>query len=650
MIPRSFQNVLLVVTLLATAALNCRAAEVVFVGSSVTQSRVEKHAKIAATFYGLEERSLVLDEASESSTILKTVANRGTVAVILSADVLPFLDVQRIFVALKRKEGSIPLLITGIDDHTRPELLKRWSAGAVTGCNKLRMAEERHYQVRDVEGVSFELAGSELPFDRGEISYLALDSNYSGAILVAAGIEHPVFARIMIGAREVFFATENGPDNVPVGPSPYNELLVFANLAPELMFLHHAGGDRVWHSPAHYANLTIDDAWLREPYGYVDYNGLLKEMQRHDFHTTIAFVPWNFDRSQPGVVSLFQKNEDRFSICIHGNNHDHQEFGAYDRKPLNGQENDVKQGLARMARFKELTQLSYDPVMVFPHSVSPAQTFAVLKRYNLWATANSLNVPMGSEPPLDAEFSLRTVTMDFANFPSMRRYSAEAPGPEAQLAVDAFLGNPMLFYVHQGFFASGIEAFDSTADIVNRLEPGTKWRGLGEIARHLYLEKLRDDDNYDIRVFSSEIDLTNHRATDATFFVQKDEDFTLPLSVLVDGKSHPYQRDGNKLLLNMVIPSGESRSIAIVYANDLRLSEIDISKGSLRISVIRHLSDFRDQVVSKTTAGRIFIHDYADNEDRWNRFALISTSLFALVIASSWCLRRNRKRSQLQKR
>ncbi len=604
---------------------------------------------MAANFYGLDEKVLVIDDSSKSSEILKTVDNRSTVAVILSADVLPFLNVQRTFVALQRKQQSIPLLITGIDDHTSPDLLRSWSAGAVTGCNKLRIAKESHYQVLDVKGVSFELAGSELPLNKDEISYLTLDGRRSGAILVANGIEHTVFTRVMNETHEVFFATESGPDEIPFGPSPYNELLVFTNLAPELMFLHYAGGVRVWHSPAHYANLTIDDAWLREPYGYVDYNGLLKEMQRHNFHTTIAFVPWNFDRSQPEVVSLFQKNEDRFSICIHGNNHDHQEFGAYDKKPLSGQENDVKQGLARMARFKELTQLSYDPVMVFPHSVSPAQTFAVLKRYNLWATANSLNVPMGSEPPSDAEFSLRTVTLEFANFPSMRRYSAEAPGPESQLAVDAFLGNPMLFYVHQAFFASGIGTFDGTADTVNRLEPGTKWRSLGDIARHLYLEKLRDDDNYDIRAFSSEIVLMNPHGA-ATFFVQKDEDFTSPLTVLVDGKSYPYQRSGNKLLLSVEIGAGESRNIAVVYTNDLRLSDIDISKHSVRVRAIRYLSDFRDEVVSRTTAGRSLIRGYADNYDRWNRLALISTSFFALVFASSLCFRRNRKRSQLKKR
>ena len=49
-------------------------------------------------------------------------------------------------------------------------------------------------------------------------------------------------------------------------------------------------------------------------------------MQEHRFHTTIAFVPWNYDRSSPEVVSLFLENPEHFSIAIHGNNHDHEEF------------------------------------------------------------------------------------------------------------------------------------------------------------------------------------------------------------------------------------------------------------------------------------------------------------------------------------
>jgi hypothetical protein len=447
---------------------------------------------------------------------------------------------------------------------------------------------------------------------------------------------------VRVGTQDIFIATTGAPAQIPAGISPYQQPLVFASLAPQMIFLRHAGGERAWHTPGRYANLTIDDAWLREPYGYVNYAGLLREMERHNFHTTIAFVPWNFDRSQPALVSLFRTRRDRYSICIHGNNHDHQEFGAYDSKPLSGQANDVKQGLARMAKFKQLTQIPYDPVMVFPHSIAPGQTLAILKRYNFWATANSLNVPMGSGAPADVEFALRPATLVFSNFPSLRRYSAEAPVPESQLAVDAFLGNPMLFYVHQGFFASGIEGFNKTADTVNRLQPGTQWRSLGEIAKHLYLQRLRDDGTYDVRAYSGTIRLLNDQKRTMTFSVEKDENFEIPLTALVDGQPYPYERSTGRLRMQLQIPAGASREIAIQYTNDFDLASTDISKSSLRIQGIRRLSDFRDDVVSRTAVGRWFIRSYSENGADWNRAVAGSIILIAAIAVCTIAKRKRR--------
>ena len=77
----------------------------------------------------------------------------------------------------------------------------------------------------------------------------------------------------------------------------------FSNAAPVVTFLRYAAGDRAWHAAGRYANLTIDDPWLIEPYGNLNYRALATEMDKHDFHTTIAFIPWNFDRSRAGVAS-----------------------------------------------------------------------------------------------------------------------------------------------------------------------------------------------------------------------------------------------------------------------------------------------------------------------------------------------------------
>jgi hypothetical protein len=227
--------------------------------------------------------------------------------------------------------------------------------------------------------------------------------------------------------------------------------------------------------------------------------------------------------------------------------------------------------------------------------------------------------------------------MKFANFPSLRRYSAEAPGPSSQLLVDGFLGNPMLFYVHQAFFSTGIGAFDKTADIVNRIAPDTDWRGLGYIAQHLYLEKLREDGNYDVKTYSGTIRLNNRSQKDAIFFLTKEEDFSLPLTVEIDNQQSPYGRSGNEVRFQLTIPAGESREIAIKYRNDLDLAAISVSKDSFRVTAIRHLSDFRDDVVSKSRIGRGFIRVLVKLETAPNQVLLVIMGILALMgVAGLW--------------
>jgi hypothetical protein len=270
--------------------------------------------------------------------------------------------------------------------------------------------------------------------------------------------------------------------------------------------------------------------------------------------------------------------------------------------------------------------------MVFPHSVAPQATFAALKNANFLATANSLNVPSDASAPPGVEFALRTATLHFATFPSLRRYSAENDIPRQQLAIDAFLGNPMLFYVHESFFASGIGAFNRTADTVNQIQPDVHWRNLDDIVHHLYLEKLRDDGNFDIQSYSASIKITNDHLREASFYIQKEEDFSSPLVVLVDGQPYPYQKEGRTLRLQLSIPSGSTRSVEVKYGHEMDLASVDISKHSFKIAAIRFLSDFRDNAVSDTRLGRWFIRSYVAYRSTWNRGAAIIVVFIGLFL------------------
>jgi hypothetical protein len=201
----------------------------------------------------------------------------------------------------------------------------------------------------------------------------------------------------------------------------------------------------------------------------------------------------------------------------------------------------------------------------------------------------------------------------------------------------------MLFYVHQGFFAAGAGAFSGTADTVNHIQPDTQWQSLGNIARHLYLEKLRDDGNYDVRAYSGTIQLENALRHDVRFYVTKDEDFASPLTVRVDGKVYPYQRSNAELRIELPVGAGASREITIRYENDLKVATVDVGKLSIRINVTRYLSDFRDNTVSATALGRRFIILYSENETNFNR-ALSMLAALLLIMGIVWLIWKGTRR------
>ena len=94
------------------------------------------------------------------------------------------------------------------------------------------------------------------------------------------------------------------------------------------------------------------------------------------------------------------------------------------------------------------------------------------------------------------------------------------------------------------------------ADEVNKLQPDTRWRSVGDIAKHLYLVRLRDDSDYDVLAFSSSLDLNNASGRNSVFHVQKQEASSVAIeSVTVDGQQVPFQLDEGYLHLSVGVPA-----------------------------------------------------------------------------------------------
>lgn len=599
------------------------AGQILLIRGLHPHSGEEEQIRTLADVYGLEVQVVDVTSSAASARALQIMKRPETLGVLASEEALDSLDRTLTIDALTREANkNIPMLVFGIGPNEGG--VKRWSFGAIQKCSPLpNNPPPTILHIEKVESVSRELSGMNLPAVGSPVCRMQLEiSPKIETILSSRGrsVVAPVLVRTRAAAANLFFMTRMEQFDQSWIGDPKGLSKEFSSGAGFILFVAFAAGDYEWHLDGHYANLTIDDAWLTQPYGHLDYPSLLTEMQKHNFHTTIAFIPWNFDRSELNVVDLFRSHPEQFSICIHGDDHDHREFGSYAINSLRDQTARIKQSIARMERFHGLTRIPYDRFMVFPHGVAPQETFAVLNKYGFLGTANSLNVPLGINFPVDPTFVLRPYTTAYAGFLSLSRYPANGEAPRLEIAINSFLGNPLLFYGHEDLFQTSISAFDGFADIVQQVQPDIQWTSLGEIARHSHLIRRREGRAYDVRMLSSEMDLRNPTENDALFYVRKEGDPAAIEGLTIDGDPATFEGGQNVLTLRLSIPAHQVRRLRITYRNDLDLKHLDISRRSAYVYVLRKTSDFRDLWLSKSAWGSAITQMYYRHD--WNSIEL----------------------------
>lgn len=576
-----------------------------------------------ANFYGVDLVTEGTQSPDAASHAMQRVAAPDTLAVLAAEDALNGTDMPKLRAALQRHgRAAVPLLIFGVETQENTDALKAWSAGGISGCvDQEERGSPTTIHVEQNVPLAGVLAGRDLAAVTAPVC--RLDGTAANIAIVlsarwAGGNSSPLLVHALVGQQDVYFVPQLRLFDTSFLGSPSGMEKSFSSLAPFLLFFSHAVGAYGWHLDGHYANFTIDDPWLTDPYGALDYRGLLQQMDLHRFHTTIAFIPWNYDRSRGDVVAMFRARPDRYSICIHGDNHTHREFGSYTVNPLEEQMREIRQSVARMDRFRELTGIPYDRVMVFPHGVAPLETFAALRTYGFLGTVNSLNVPLGESFPANSTFLLRPYTTGYAGLLSMARMSAAVPIPSVDIAIQVFLGNPLLFYAHHDLFEQGIGAFNQVADTVNKMQPDTTWAGLGEIVRHTYPVRQRLDGGYDVRMLAPDIDLTNSGDSEAVFHVATPEGLPSEASVTVDGAPTAFERVGEETTLLLTIPPHQTRKIRIALNNGFDPGREDIRKRSVYAYALRRISDVRDMNLSQYKWGRALVAGYyGDKANRW---------------------------------
>lgn len=558
---------------------------------------------LLAEFYGLGCKKLgVTSYNSITAELLKDDNGKpykliGIDARILDSRFRSLADRDFKILLTEVKNSKTNIYISKVNSLTWANSLRVITDGAVTGIQQPQDTSKDWEVSSSAPEITKELTGLKVMANQtGIIDNYSIISANSGTFesLITSkdnsGNPYTVFARIKPSAESgmIFIdSSENAQsiDKVPLRDIYYSASS-FTHVIPTMMAFRYSFGKEVWHSSANFANLTIDDSVLLEPYLNLNYSALLELMQQHNFHTTVGLKPVDWKRSDPNVVTLFLTNPDYFSVAQYGNTGVGYEFYLYKVEPtvtsnsallptrtIDDQRMAISEGLSRMTMLQSATDLLFDQIMIFPGGISPKETFKMLKSYGYLGTVNVQDVPLGETRPTAWNYGMYPAITDYFGFPNyIRRIPDRSQAYEPALLpsyLDLFAGKPALFFTSpadRSMFASGMDAFNPIADEINRIVGPLEWRSLGYIARHLFSEKENDDGSLSIKMYSRELVLTNDSKDQRIMHISVAEYPEIPATELtVNGYVFPYRIEGDLLKLDVTVPAGADMRISIEY-------------------------------------------------------------------------------------
>ena len=491
------------------------------------------------------------------------------------------------------------VLVYGITPHAREtDGISHLTEGLVSSVVHWDRPDSTYYVSATEREITHEFSGLAFGPINTEIDFgLVLKQHPQVSNLVSIN-NLPIFASLQKGTTRIFLlACRDIADLAVQTNGSWSTHAYFSRLVPAMMFLRYVFHDQLWHNPRRYANFIIDDPLLRESYGCLNYAQLLQEMDRCEFTTTIAFIPWNYRRTNDSVARMFRERSDRFSLCFHGCNHTEGEFASTDPRRLNTQ---LHLATQRMRAHEQRTALPYAEVMVFPQGKFSTASLALLKCHNYLAAVNSSAVPMdlGAAHGLTIADFLAPAITKYGDFPLfVRRY----PSTVADFAFDLFLGKPALLVEHHTYFKNGYDNIRECVTQINALATNLHWTNLADVIRNTYLQRTISKDKIECKIFANYQVIYNKDIIEKQYLIMKNEDGTVPIKkVAVNGQDYPYMIEDDYLHVCINIPAESSIELIIFYNNMHQYEgETRSLTSDIKVSMRRYLSEFRDQYMQR---------------------------------------------------
>jgi hypothetical protein len=341
-----------------------------------------------------------------------------------------------------------------------------------------------HADLADVAGLDRRLRGQSLP-DR-HIHGAAQLAPEPGAEILASVAGAPAWVRegrldlVAIAPAEM---TETEPLRDRLGRERSLALLPLLELLRELT------AESAWRPPPVRATFLLDDPNLHWPsYGFLSLPWLGRHAAEHDYHLSLAMVPLDARLAHPKAARVLREKTG-VSLCIHGNDHFGGELG---RAREEGEALALAaQALRRIAAFERRTGLKVSRVMVPPHEECSEAMTAALVRTGFAAISMTRPFPWLSPPPrhwLAATREGRALTgwqpadLTEGGLPVLLRHPFAGPHfSPAELALRAYLDQPLILYGHHDDLRDGLDLLSERSAAVNRLGD-VRWGSMKSLA------------------------------------------------------------------------------------------------------------------------------------------------------------------------
>jgi hypothetical protein len=371
----------------------------------------------------------------------------------------------------------------------------------------------------------------------------------------------------------------------------------FLSVVPLVLYIKWAFARTCWSAPKTNACLVIDDPVLKSTHGFVNFQELLSLMKRHKFTSNIAFIPWNWRRSTPNVVRLFRENPENYSVSVHGCDHTRAEFGSSDRQRLYWK---AQQALDRMNRHQTITEIRYDPVMVFPQGIFSEAAMSALKHTDLIAAVNNDIISADPQRRAINLSELWDIAVMGYTFPLFtRRYPWE--GIE-NFAFDALLGKPAIVVIHHDYCSNHCSRLIDFIERLNALKYAPTWRSLGEVVRRSCRRREVSSDTVEIEMYAAELRVENRSPQRKRFLIRRRECEPSAIREICDG-SNPiaWNSENGHISFEIELSAGESKMVGIRF-HELTGNECNGDNLPYRFKAMlrRYLCEARDNYITTT--------------------------------------------------